>query len=92
MKTKLFLLLTAFVLGAAASTATAGPGLEDFALRKQIADAQRTPTRVADAGPYRYVANPSGKGGTVTAVRDDATTNIALFKSAQKGVCCTTKR
>ena len=92
MKTKLFLLLSAFALSGIASTATAGPGLEDFALRKQIADAQRTPTRVADTGPVRYVANSSGKGGTVTAVRDDATTNIALFKSAKTDACCASKR
>ena len=97
MKTKLSLLLTASALSGIASVATAGPGLQEFALRKQIADAQRTSTVVvADAGPVRYVANSSGKGGTVTAVRDGATTNIALFKSSKAddcgaAACCKTK-
>jgi hypothetical protein len=97
MKTKLSLLLTTFAFSGIASIATAGPGLQEFALRKQIADAQRTSTVVvADAGPVRYVANSSGKGGTVTTVRNGAATNIALFKSAKAddcgaAVCCTSK-
>lgn len=84
MKTKPILLLTALALTGIASIATAGPDLQEFALRKQIADSHAT-SRVADSGPVKYVANPSGKGGTV--MQSGSSTSIALFKSKKAANC-----
>lgn len=95
MKTKLTLFLSALSVVGVVSTATAGPGLGDFALRKQIADSQCA-SSVVHGGPVKYVANSSGKGGTVTSVREAGSTNIALFKSSKAKGCndsaCCAKR
>ena len=85
MKTKLTLLLTALAVTGIASIATAGPDLQEFALRKQIANAHSS-APVADRGPVKYVANPSGKGGTVMQSGSGAT-SIALFKSKKSANC-----
>jgi hypothetical protein len=90
MKTKLVPLLIALAVAGITATATAGPGLDDFALRKQIADSHKASHVVmSDSGAVRYVANPSGKGGTVVRSESGAT-NIALFKSSKTdcGACC----
>jgi hypothetical protein len=85
MKTKLTFLLTVLALAGIAPMAMAGPNLDEFALRRQIADSQRA-SRVVDKGSTRYVPNPSGKGRTVVE-SPEATTNIALFKSKKAGCC-----
>jgi hypothetical protein len=87
MKTKLTLLLAALSVAGVASIATAGPDTQDFALRRQITESQRAASQVADSGPVKYVANSSGKGGTVVAVREPGATNIALFKSSKAKGC-----
>lgn len=93
MKTKIACLLTALIVAGSASIAMAGPDLQEQNLRRQIAAAHRPST--VDTGSGHYVANPSGKGGTVTERRDGApTTNIALFKSKKANCCeeaCTVK-
>jgi hypothetical protein len=85
MKTKFTCILTAFAVAGVASVATAGPDLQTMQLRQQIAASQSN-SGVADRGSVKYVANPSGKGGTVTPT-DRPTTSIALFKSKKAANC-----
>jgi hypothetical protein len=85
MKTKLTCLLTAFAVAGIASVAMAGPDLQTMQLQKQIAASHST-SGAADGGPVKYVANPSGKGGSVTPT-DRPTISIALFKSKRAADC-----
>ena len=83
MKTKFTCLFIAIGVASIASLVQAGPDLQTMELRKNAA-APQTVSRVADRGPVKYVANPSGKGGTV-ATSDVPVTSIALFKSKKSG-------
>lgn len=85
MKTKLTCLLIAIGVASTATLVQAGPDLQTMELRKQAA-APQTYSRVADRGPVKYLANPSGKGGTV-ATTDAPVTSIALFKSKKSEHC-----
>lgn len=91
MKTTCTLLLTTFAVGGIFSTAQAGPDLQTQEHRRNIAATQETRTVTAGQGgavTFTWVSSPSGKGGTV--VREERTSNIALFKSGKtraKGSC-----
>lgn len=90
MRTKLTFLLTAIAFASVSSIATAGPDLDQLALRKKIADSQRSGAVVRDSNyGVIYPPSPSGKGGVV-AKRDSSqgVTNVAVFKSHKKNACC----
>ena len=90
MKTKLTLLVGILAI---AGMSYAGPGESAaFAARNARENAAVTnmPARAAanEGGSFIYAPAPSGKGLVQVPNRDDATTNIALFKSSKKKACC----
>lgn len=90
MKTKLTFLLTAIAFASISSIATAGPDMDQLALRKKIADSQRIGTVVRDSNyQVTYTPSPSGKGGVVARrSASQPVNNIAVFKSGKKEGCC----
>jgi hypothetical protein len=90
MKTKLTCLITALAFASIGTIATAGPDLDQLAMRKKIADSNRSANVVHNTSyGVTYTPSPSGKGGIVA--RQDSnqgSTNIALFKSQKKDACC----
>ncbi len=92
MKTKSTLLLATLVAVGFGSLAFAGPDQQTMEMRQQAASQPASRAAADDSGTH-YVANPSGKGGTVVRSDSGASTSIALFKSSKKkscdqGSCC----
>lgn len=90
MKTKLTFLLTAIAFAGVSSIATAGPDMDQLALRKKIADSQRSGAVVRDSSyGVTYTPSPSGKGGVVAKrSASQQVTDIAVLKSGKKEGCC----